>query len=103
MTIQVLDLDPQYVLNHCTKYLARENTDSRHNFGQFGSEDPKARIAESWRFPIIDTYRDGINLTAYEFNRVTFVYQNRSDTLPNSIGLIGYEFSSFWIKIYMYF
>lgn len=89
MTVQILDLDPQYVLNHCTKYLARENTDPRHNFGQFGSEDPKARIAESWRFPIIDTYSDGINFTAYEFNRVTFVYQKRSDTSPKSIGLIG--------------
>jgi len=80
MTIQVLDIDPQYVLNHCTKYLARENTDPRHNFGQFGSNDPKGCIAESWRFPIIDTYIDGINSTAiYGFNRVTFIYHNRDN------------------------
>lgn len=90
MTIQVLALDPQYVLNHCTKYLARENTDPWHNFGQFGSDDPKARIAESWRFPIIDTYSDGINFTAnYGFNRVTFVYQNSDNNLSKSIGVIG--------------
>ena len=90
MTVQFLEVDPQYVLNHCTKYLARKNIDFRHNFGQFGSDDPKGHIAESWQFPIIDTYSDGINFTAnYEFNRVTFIYQNRSDTPPKSIGLIG--------------
>ncbi|SDW90592.1 gluconate 2-dehydrogenase subunit 3 family protein [Nitrosomonas communis] len=90
MAIQVLDPDPEYVLNHCTKYLARDNTDPRHNFGQFGSDDTKARIAESWRFPLIDTYSDGTSSKSnYAVNQVTFVYQNRDVVSPVSIGVIG--------------
>lgn len=89
MTAQILDTDPQYVLNHCTKYLARKNKDFRHNFGQYGSGDPRGNIAEAWRFPIIDSYSDGKDFTAnQELNRVTFIYQSRGDSPPNRIELI---------------
>ena len=56
---------PEYVLNHCTKYLARDNTDERH--GYFGSQkgQPRARVSESWRFPVIDAH-DGREADAYE-------------------------------------
>ena len=27
----LVDKDDQYVLNHCTRFLARDSTDSRHN------------------------------------------------------------------------
>jgi hypothetical protein len=51
--------DDQYVLNRCTKFLSRYNTDARHSCGAPGEESPRDRIAEAWRFPIIDTYGGG--------------------------------------------
>ena len=65
--------DPQYVLNHCTKFLARDNRDSRHSY--YGALDGQARaaISESWRFPIVDAH-DGDAPDADEWNDVTFVY-----------------------------
>jgi hypothetical protein len=51
--------DDQYVLNYCTKYLSRFNMDSRHSYGQPGMESPRDRVAEAWRFPVIDSYGGG--------------------------------------------
>jgi hypothetical protein len=63
------------VLNYSTRYLARENADDRHNYGQYSLGDPRARISEAWRFPIIDSYFDGQDYQAsYRFNAVTFIY-----------------------------
>ena len=59
MAPRVVTKDDTYVLNHCTKYLARDNTDPRHDYGQYDAGDPRARIAEAWRFPIVDSYYDG--------------------------------------------
>ena len=56
--------DDTYVLNYSTKYLARDNSDARHNYGQYASGDPRARIAEAWRFPIVDSYYDGRDYVA---------------------------------------
>jgi hypothetical protein len=90
MTVQILELDEQYVLNQCTKYLARGNTDSRHNFGQLSNDEPQSNICESWRFPIIDSYSDSIDFPkSYSFNLVTFVYQQLGDTPPNNVSVIG--------------
>src|SRR5688572_31539278 len=65
--------DPQYVFNHCTKFLARDNRDARHNY--YGTLDGQARaaISEPWRFPIVDAH-DGDEPDADEWNDVTFVY-----------------------------
>jgi hypothetical protein len=74
--------DTTYVLNHCTKYLARDNSDARHNYGQYEPGDPRAKISEAWRFPIIDSYFDGQDYRAsHAFNIVTFVYVNRDGRL----------------------
>lgn len=90
MSAQILDLDDDYVINQCTKFLARQNSDSRHNFGQFNDNDIRSQIAESWRFPIIDSYSDGIDpVKNYNWNRVTFVYQNLAATAPNNIAVVG--------------
>jgi hypothetical protein len=90
MAVQVLELDHQYVLNHCTKYLARENVDARHNFGQFDAQDPRSRICESWRFPLVDSYSDGIDFVkSYAANLVTFVYRQASEIPPQNIAVIG--------------
>jgi hypothetical protein len=90
MSVQILELNDQYVLNQCTKFLARKNTDPRHNFGQFNDNDIRSTIAESWRFPIIDSYSDGIDAAKnYDWNRVTFVYQHQGEMLPNGVSVIG--------------
>jgi hypothetical protein len=74
----VIEKDDQYVLNHCTRYLARDAGEPRHDFGQFEPGDPRARIAEAWRYPIVDSYYDGTSMDAsYGFNSVTFVYDGR--------------------------
>ncbi|KYC40427.1 hypothetical protein WA1_26825 [Scytonema hofmannii PCC 7110] len=90
MSVQILELDDQYVLNHCTKFLAQKNAAPRHNFGQFKDDDLRVRVGESWRFPIIDTYSDGIDATKYyDRNRVTFVYQQQGETSPDRVTVIG--------------
>jgi phosphoribosylformylglycinamidine (FGAM) synthase-like amidotransferase family enzyme len=73
--VTLVDRDDVYVLNYSTKYLARDNTDARHNYGQYTGDDPRARIAEAWRFPIVDSYYDGRDYEAsYAYNCVTFIY-----------------------------
>lgn len=79
----------QYIFNHCTRYLARNNNDFRHDFGQFSANEFTANISESWRFPIIDNYSDGQNFEkGYGFNEVTFIYVS-NEGLPQDISVIG--------------
>ena len=73
--MQIVERDDQYVLNQCTKYLARDSADPRHDFGQYQPGDGRAAICEAWRFPFIDAHWDGVSAeTSYPFNNVTFVY-----------------------------
>jgi hypothetical protein len=88
MAAQLLMKDDQSILNYCAKFLARDNIDPRHNFGRFVDGDLRARVAESWRFPLIDSYSDGVNFeVGYAFNEVTFVYPG----LPQigTVSLVG--------------
>ncbi|WP_040547106.1 gluconate 2-dehydrogenase subunit 3 family protein [Pedosphaera parvula] len=85
--------DDRYVLNYCAKYLGRFNTDRRHSYGS-GAEAPRDRIAEAWRFPIIDTYGGGASgITAaasyQDYNQVTFVYAGADTQSPGSVAVIG--------------
>jgi hypothetical protein len=90
MAVEILQTDDQYVLNHCTKFLARDNKDTRHNFGQFTDDDPRSRIAEPWRFPVIDSYSNGKDFVkSYSSNVVTFVYQQPGATPPKDVAVIG--------------
>lgn len=75
--------DDQYVLNHRTRFLPRDNPAIRHDFGQYDADDSRARICEAWWFPIIDSHWDGTSAaTSYAFNGVTFVYDARDDRVP---------------------
>jgi hypothetical protein len=75
----IVDRDDQYVLNHCARYLSRDVTDPRHDFGQYEPDDARASLCEAWRFPIVDAHFDGASVeTSYGFNDVTFVYDGRS-------------------------
>ena len=88
MGAPVVSKDPQYVFNHCAKYLARDNTDTRHSF--FGNYDGQRRgaISEAWRFPIVDAH-DGDEPDADNWNDVTFVYMpDRGAAHPVDVALI---------------
>jgi hypothetical protein len=91
MNVTVLDKGDQYLLNYCTKYLARDNSEPRHNYNnQFTSTALRSRVAETWRFPIIDSYSDRLNQEeSYRFNEVTFIYANLGQPLPQSVAVIG--------------
>jgi hypothetical protein len=81
--------DDQYVLNHCTRFLARDGDERRHDFGQYAADDPRARICDAWRFPIVDSYFDGDSVEAsYQYNVVTFVHDGRGDA-PTSVAVAG--------------
>jgi hypothetical protein len=54
MLTAVVQKEPDYVLNHCAKYLARTNIDERHSFFGLDVGQPRALISEPWRFPIMD-------------------------------------------------
>ena len=86
--MKVVQKDDRYVLNHCTKYLARRNNDNRHDFGQYDVSDPRANICEAWRFPIIDSYAGDPGEDAYAFNTVTFIWMARHGTAPR-VEIIG--------------
>lgn len=76
----LVEKDDQYILNHCTRFLARDGDARRHDFGQYEPDDPRASISEAWRYPIVDSYFDGTSVEAsYPFNSVTFVYDGRTN------------------------
>src|SRR5262249_24768560 len=80
--------------NYATKYLARFNTDRRHAYGPPGTEAPRDRIAEPWRFPIVDTYAGlapGLTdpATFADHNMVTFVYVGTDAQSPVKVAAIG--------------
>jgi hypothetical protein len=78
-----------YVLNHCTRYLARDSTDPRHDFGQYATGDRRASLCEPWRFPIVDSFLDpAAPDRGYAYNTVTFVYDGRADR-PASVDVVG--------------
>jgi Gluconate 2-dehydrogenase subunit 3 len=86
--------DDQYILNRCTKFLSRYNTDARHSYGAPGEQSPRDRIAEAWRFPVIDTYgggADAVNDPGQfdDYNEVTFIYPGADTRSPASVSVIG--------------
>jgi hypothetical protein len=88
MAVQIIDADDQYVLNQCTKYLARDNPEPRHRYGpDAGAES--GRIAEAWRFPVVDGHREaGAEAASQAVNTVTFIYE-AGEPLPAEVAVIG--------------
>ena len=85
----VISKDDQYVLNHCTRYLARDVDEPRHDFGQYDPGDARARISEAWRYPIVDSYFDGSSVQdSYPFNSVTFIHDARA-TPASEVAVTG--------------
>ncbi|HKX26558.1 MAG TPA: gluconate 2-dehydrogenase subunit 3 family protein [Blastocatellia bacterium] len=89
-SVEVAFRDEVYILNHCTKYLARTNRDQRHNHGQFAGDDPRGEICESWRFPIVDSHYDASDREkSYGLNEVTFVYRVEGGAAPQEVSVTG--------------
>lgn len=83
--------DDQYVLNHCTTFLARDNTEPIHDFGygHYQVGDPRACIREAWRFPIVDScFELSRSSGAADHNDVTFVYPAFAKDLQ-SVSVLG--------------
>lgn len=84
MTIQLLPIDEQYILNCCTKSLARAD------FDDIPPAELSATICESWRFPVIDSYcAAAIEDPRAGANRVTFVYAAQGLRPPGTVTVIG--------------
>lgn len=87
---QVVERDHIDILNHATRFLARDNTDPRHDYGQYDPNDPRARICEAWRFPVIDGHYDANDPDAsYRWNDVTFIYFDITAPVPESVAVVG--------------
>jgi hypothetical protein len=85
--------DDQDVLNCCSKYLARSNTDYRHSYGPPGYNTPRDRIAETWRFPVVGIYGGGATAVSVNAanpdNEVTFIYAGADSHSPATVSVIG--------------
>ncbi len=86
--------DDQDILNLSSKYLARFNTDSRHMYSTPGTNAPRDRFAEVWRFPVIGVYGGGAPaLTSppdfSSYNEVTFIYAGADGQSPVTVSVIG--------------
>jgi hypothetical protein len=86
--------DEQYILNYATKYLSRFNTDRRHAYAPAAPEQPRDRIAEPWRFPVVDSYGGGASALSdpgqfADYNMITFVYAGADVQSPAKVEVIG--------------
>ena len=86
MPVMIIPKDDQYVLNQCTKYLARAG-DPPSPGDEAAAAAYRARIAEAWRFPIVDVYR-GDPVEDDPYNEVTFVYKWKPDATV-SVAVVG--------------
>lgn len=100
MAIRIVAKEDMEVLNYCAKYLTRDSTDPRHNFGPYDPQEFRARICESWRFPLIEGYSDNNDfLASSAFNEVTFVFADASQPLPPQRVLIIGTFANLFEPI----
>jgi hypothetical protein len=78
MRVLIAETDDLWVLNHCTKYLARAG-------------DPGKTCAEAWRFPLITPDRRPLpEGSADSCNEVTFVFRADPRTAaPDKVAVLG--------------
>jgi len=83
--------DDLYVLNHCTVYLARHNSDERHNFGygHYADGDLRGSVRDAWRFPVVDSCEEPPDgRSRADFNDITFVYPAFGE-VPGYVAVVG--------------
>ncbi len=90
MDVQLAQKDELYYLNFCARHLARSNTEQRHHYGAVVPEDPIGRIAEAWRFPIVDSHLEaGATSASRRFDEVSFIFHRPGESTPTSVAVIG--------------
>lgn len=83
--------DDSYILGHATVSLARRNLDMRHRYGEghYDATDPRGRIRDAWKFPIVDTCSEALaGQRVSDCNDVTFIYPSFSTT-PAKVEVVG--------------
>jgi hypothetical protein len=86
--VESLPLDVEHVFDLCTKHLARDADDVRHNY--LGTlEAGRGRYSEGWRFPCVESHFDGNTGSTGKLNRVTFVYVAPAELSDISVGVRG--------------
>lgn len=73
-SMQIIDVNPEYVLDSCSRVLARTNKDSRSSFLGHADGTASGRFSEAWRLPIIDRHESATH------NLVTFVHVGEAAT-----------------------
>ena len=89
MPVELLPLDVEHVFDICTKHLARDNDDPRHNYNG-ALADGRGVHCEGWRFPYVEPHFGGTPEENATLNRVTIVYiapRNKSDSFK--VGVRG--------------
>ena len=82
--VEALPHDDQYILNHCTKYLARVD------FDLIPVAELSQVICESWRFPVIDSHPSpASDDVATGANRVTFIHAVQGPQQPANVTVVG--------------
>lgn len=90
MDVQLIQKDDLYYLNFCAKHLARSNPEGRHIYGGIAAQDPIHRIAEAWRFPIVNGHlENGADSASRRFDEVSFIYHQPNQAPPASVAVIG--------------
>ena len=88
MQVSIITKNSDYILNHCTKYLARDNIDNRNSFFNQENQGIRSSISEPWRFPIVDACDDDTQ-DASEFNHVSFVFRGNLDKSLPQVALLS--------------
>jgi hypothetical protein len=69
----IVPLDIEHTFDLCTKHLARDSEDFRHNYIN-AVPGNRGRYSEGWRFPCVEPHFNGDATASGALNRVTFVY-----------------------------
>lgn len=89
MAAVVVERDDLYVLNYCSRYLARAVDERRHDYGHYAPDDARAALCEAWRFPVIDSHGAGASHEqSYRYNDVTFVHDAR-EAPATDVAVVG--------------
>ncbi len=84
---EILPVDDEYLFGLITKYLARDDTRPRHDYGHL-ADNPRAAILEAWRFPWVDAWFDPDD-PAQRYNAVTFVHASADRQAGHTVELVG--------------
>lgn len=87
--VSLLAVDNEYLFGVISKYLARDDTGPRHDYGHL-ADNPRAAILEAWRFPWVDAWFDpDPKGAAQRYNAVTFIHASADRQAGHRVELVG--------------